>query len=181
MFELTEPDLHPVRPLLPADSRRGKPWRDHRQVLGGILWKLHTGQPWRDVPARLARGRPATVSRAAVGGRDPVQDLGAAGRRRPVGLTRRSPAQVRSAGAGGGAGGCTWRGPDSGDATMTTQGTCRTLACRPARPGWCGRVEAGVVGQFPVGQPPARQHPEPVAGPSGSAERDPGPPAVRTV
>jgi transposase len=41
-----------VRPLLPVDSRRGKPWRDHRQVLGGILWKLHTARPWRDVPTR---------------------------------------------------------------------------------------------------------------------------------
>ena len=24
-----------------------------RQVLGGILWKLHTGRPWRDVPGRF--------------------------------------------------------------------------------------------------------------------------------
>jgi transposase len=39
--------------VLPVDSRRGKPWRDHRQVLGGILWKLHTGRPWRDVPTRF--------------------------------------------------------------------------------------------------------------------------------
>jgi transposase len=39
-----------VQPLLPANSRRGKPWRDHRQVLGGIVWKLHSGRPWRDVP-----------------------------------------------------------------------------------------------------------------------------------
>jgi transposase len=41
-----------VHPLLPANARRGKPWRDHRQVLGGILWKLHTARPWRDVPTR---------------------------------------------------------------------------------------------------------------------------------
>jgi len=42
MFELTDQAFTLVRPLLPADSRHGKPWRDHRQVLGGILWKLHT-------------------------------------------------------------------------------------------------------------------------------------------
>jgi transposase len=53
MFELTDQAFSSVRPLLPADSRRGKPWRDHRQVLGGILWKLHTGRPWRDVPERF--------------------------------------------------------------------------------------------------------------------------------
>jgi len=53
MFELTDHAFIRVQPLLPADSRRGKPWRDHRQVLGGILWKLHTGRPWRDVPGRF--------------------------------------------------------------------------------------------------------------------------------
>jgi transposase len=53
MFELTDQAFARVRPLLPADSRRGKPWREHRQVLGGIVWKLHTGRPWRDVPGRF--------------------------------------------------------------------------------------------------------------------------------
>jgi transposase len=53
MFELTDQAFARVQPLLPANSRRGKPWRDHRQVLGGILWKLHTGRPWRDVPGRF--------------------------------------------------------------------------------------------------------------------------------
>jgi transposase len=31
---------------------RGRPWNDHRQVLNGILWALHTGAPWRDLPER---------------------------------------------------------------------------------------------------------------------------------
>jgi transposase len=53
MFELTDEAFARVQPLLPNDSRRGKPWRDHREVLGGILWKLHTGRPWRDVPGRF--------------------------------------------------------------------------------------------------------------------------------
>jgi transposase len=46
MFELTDHAFIRVQPLLPANSRRGRPWRDHRQVLGGIVWKLHTGRPW---------------------------------------------------------------------------------------------------------------------------------------
>ena len=53
MFELTDQVFTCVQPLMPASSRRGKPWRDHRQVLGGILWTLHTGRPWRDVPGRF--------------------------------------------------------------------------------------------------------------------------------
>ncbi|HZA84760.1 MAG TPA: transposase, partial [Actinomycetes bacterium] len=53
MFELSDQAFTHVQPLLPANSRRGQPWRDHRQVLGGILWKLHTGRPWRDVPGRF--------------------------------------------------------------------------------------------------------------------------------
>ena len=53
MLELTDQAFACVGPLLPSDSRRGRPWRDHRQVLGGILWKLHTGRPWRDVPTRF--------------------------------------------------------------------------------------------------------------------------------
>jgi transposase len=53
MFELTDQVFTRVQPLLPANPGRGRPWRDHRQVLGGIVWKLHTGRPWRDVPTRF--------------------------------------------------------------------------------------------------------------------------------
>jgi len=53
MFELTDQAFARVQRLLPANPRRGKPWRDHRQVLGGIVWKLHTGRPWRDLPERF--------------------------------------------------------------------------------------------------------------------------------
>jgi transposase len=31
---------------------RGRRWNDHRMVLNGILWALHTGAPWRDLPER---------------------------------------------------------------------------------------------------------------------------------
>src|SRR5829696_619714 len=32
--------------------QRGGRWRDHRQVLNGILFRTRTGVPWRDVPER---------------------------------------------------------------------------------------------------------------------------------
>lgn len=31
---------------------RGRPLKDHRHILNGILWRLHTGAPWRDIPER---------------------------------------------------------------------------------------------------------------------------------
>ena len=32
--------------------RRGGRWRDHRQVINGILFRTRSGVPWRDVPER---------------------------------------------------------------------------------------------------------------------------------
>ncbi len=50
--ELTDMAWAVLEPLLPANGRRGQQWADHRRVLNGILWKLRTGSPWRDLPER---------------------------------------------------------------------------------------------------------------------------------
>ena len=42
--------LAPLRP--PQKARRGRPHRDHRRILNGIVWKSRTGAPWRDLPER---------------------------------------------------------------------------------------------------------------------------------
>ena len=31
---------------------RGRPWKDRRGVLNGILWVLRTGAPWADLPSQ---------------------------------------------------------------------------------------------------------------------------------
>jgi transposase len=49
--ELTARAWAQIEPLLPVSGRGGQ-WRNHRQVLNGILWKLRTGAPWRDLPER---------------------------------------------------------------------------------------------------------------------------------
>lgn len=40
-----------IQPLLPRPSRV-VPRVDDRRVINGILWRLRTGAPWRDVPER---------------------------------------------------------------------------------------------------------------------------------
>src|SRR6187200_2650750 len=51
--ELTDTAWARIEPLLPARGGRGRQWRDHRQVINGILWKVRTGAPWRDLPERF--------------------------------------------------------------------------------------------------------------------------------
>lgn len=50
--ELTDRAWEQIAPLLPTNGRRGRQWHDHRRLVNGILWKLRTGAPWRDLPER---------------------------------------------------------------------------------------------------------------------------------
>lgn len=54
--DLTDAQWDAIEPLVPKPPRRadgrGRPWRDPRDVLNGILWILRTGAPWKDLPGR---------------------------------------------------------------------------------------------------------------------------------
>lgn len=50
--ELTDRAWAEIVSVLPVNGSRGGQWEDHRRVINGILWKLRTGAPWRDVPER---------------------------------------------------------------------------------------------------------------------------------
>lgn len=54
--DLTDEEWARLEPLLPAQTpRRARPWKDHRQVVNGVLWRTRTGSPWRDLPGSYGR------------------------------------------------------------------------------------------------------------------------------
>lgn len=42
-----------LEPLLPVSNNRCGRWRDHRQVINGIIHRLGTGVQWRELPERF--------------------------------------------------------------------------------------------------------------------------------
>jgi len=51
-YELTDAEWESLSPHLPSVITGGRPREDDRRVLNGIVWKIRSGAPWRDVPAR---------------------------------------------------------------------------------------------------------------------------------
>ncbi|HEV3258674.1 MAG TPA: IS5 family transposase [Gemmataceae bacterium] len=54
-YELTDAQWECIAPFFPDryhDDQPGHPWWTHRRLVNGILWHLHTGAPWRDLPER---------------------------------------------------------------------------------------------------------------------------------
>jgi len=49
--DLTDYEWSLIQPLLPTKVR-GVKRADDRRVINGILWRLRTGSPWRDIPER---------------------------------------------------------------------------------------------------------------------------------
>jgi transposase len=51
--ELTDDQFQLLEPYLPrTEPAGGHPWAEHRRILNGLFWKLHTGAQWRDIPER---------------------------------------------------------------------------------------------------------------------------------
>jgi transposase len=69
-MDLTDQQWEVLEPLIPdppqREDGRGRPWRDPRDVLNGILWILRTGAPWKDLPERY----PPYQTSATVASRD---------------------------------------------------------------------------------------------------------------
>lgn len=51
--ELTDDQWAVLAPHLPPQrAATGRPAKDHRLMVDGVLWRLRTGAPWRDLPER---------------------------------------------------------------------------------------------------------------------------------
>ena len=56
--DLTDYQWQQLEPLLPAQKPRiGRPGKDHRTIINGVLWVLRAGVPWRDLPERYGPWR----------------------------------------------------------------------------------------------------------------------------
>ncbi|MEU0631503.1 IS5 family transposase [Streptomyces sp. NPDC005989] len=50
--DLTNAQWERLEPFLPMSNGRCGRWRDHRQVVNGLLFQMRTGVQWRDLPER---------------------------------------------------------------------------------------------------------------------------------
>jgi len=54
--DLTEAEWRLLKDLLPAErGRKSRPALDNRMIVNGILWRIRTGTPWRDVPEKYGK------------------------------------------------------------------------------------------------------------------------------
>jgi transposase len=53
-YELSDQEWAQIEPLLPPirTGQKGRPAKDHRIMLNGIVWLARSGAPWRDLPER---------------------------------------------------------------------------------------------------------------------------------
>jgi transposase len=55
--ELTDEQWTLIEPLLAELPKRGdgkgRPWRDNREIMNGILWILRSGARWKDLPNKF--------------------------------------------------------------------------------------------------------------------------------
>ena len=56
-YELTKEQWERIKPLLPPEEtgKRGRPRKDNRTMLNGMLWIVRSGAQWRELPEVYGR------------------------------------------------------------------------------------------------------------------------------
>ena len=56
---LTDLEWNAIRRYLPLErtGKAGRPWNPHRPIIDGILFVLHTGIPWEDLPEEFGKSK----------------------------------------------------------------------------------------------------------------------------
>lgn len=54
-YELMQEQFELIEDLMPVNGRRGGQWNNHRIMLNGMFWILHTGAQWREMPERYGK------------------------------------------------------------------------------------------------------------------------------
>jgi len=54
--DLSEAEWRLLKDFLPAErGRKSRPALDNRRIVNGILWRIRTGAPWRDLPEKYGK------------------------------------------------------------------------------------------------------------------------------
>ena len=69
--DLTPEQWEKLEPEWPGNPRHGHAYKPHLPVINGILWRLKTGAPWRDIPERYGPWETCFLART-----DPQQGPG---------------------------------------------------------------------------------------------------------
>ena len=51
-YELTDEQWAILKSHLPSNGSPGGQWEEHRPIVNGMFWILHSGAAWRDLPER---------------------------------------------------------------------------------------------------------------------------------
>jgi transposase len=52
-YEITDDQWELILDIFPPLIGKGRPFRDHRNMVNACFWILNTGSPWRDLPERF--------------------------------------------------------------------------------------------------------------------------------
>lgn len=65
-YELTDDEWNRIVDLLPPENtgKQGRPRKDNRTIVNGMVWIARSGAPWRDLPSVMAHGRLFTAASA---------------------------------------------------------------------------------------------------------------------